>query len=384
MQALRPLLRALALLLGLGVAALTPAAAGDPEAAFAKLATDSYSDVEAGIVALVASGAKTAPAALDALADGRLFVRAADKAVVIKTADGKLLDARTGAEFAGEAADLKPIRLNNRVRRALDAARGSLTLLSPDPGKRLAAAEAVFKGRDTAALPALATAIQAETDPRIRRVMQEAQAAALLAAPEGTDLDKVTAIEVLSQRGDQDALALLRMQVAQGSPTVKSAAETAAAAIERRLALLANVQNAWYGLSLASVLLLAAIGLAITFGQMGVINMAHGEMVMLGAYTTFVVQEVIRTRAPGLFDASLFIAIPLAFLVAGAVGIAIERGIIRHLYGRPLETLLATWGLSLILQQAVRTIFGPTNKQVGNPQWMSGSFELGGLDITYN
>ncbi|HYY84825.1 MAG TPA: urea ABC transporter permease subunit UrtB, partial [Beijerinckiaceae bacterium] len=274
MQALTTAFRALALLAGLMLAALSPAAAGDPEAAFAKLATDSYSEVEAGIVALAASGAKTAPAVLDALADARLFVRAADKAVVIKTADGKLLDARTGAEFAGDAADLKPIRLNNRVRRALDAARGSLTLLSPDPDKRLAAAEAVFKGRDTAALPALATAIQAETDPRIRRVMQEAQAAALLAAPEGTDLDKVTAIEVLSQRGDQDALALLRMQIAQGSPTVKSAAETAAAAIERRLALLANVQNAWYGLSLASVLFLAAIGLAVTFGVMGVINMA--------------------------------------------------------------------------------------------------------------
>ena len=133
------------------------------------------------------------------------------------------------------------------------------------------------------------------------------------------------------------------------------------------------MQNAWYGLSLGSVLLLAAIGLAITFGVMGVINMAHGEMVMLGAYTTFVVQEIIRTRYPGLFDYSLFIAIPLAFLVAGFVGILIERGIIRFLYGRPLETLLATWGLSLILQQAVRTAFGPTNKDVGNPSWMSGA-----------
>ena len=118
------------------------------------------------------------------------------------------------------------------------------------------------------------------------------------------------------------------------------------------------MQNLWYGLSLGSVLLLAAIGLAITFGVMGVINMAHGEMVMLGAYTTFVVQEVIRTQAPWLFDWSLAIALPLAFLVAGAVGVAIERGIIRFLYGRPLETLLATWGLSLILQQTVRTIFG--------------------------
>jgi urea transport system permease protein len=144
------------------------------------------------------------------------------------------------------------------------------------------------------------------------------------------------------------------------------------------------VQNAWYGLSLGSVLLLAAIGLAITFGVMGVINMAHGEMVMIGAYVTFVVQETIRTRFPGLFDYSLLIAVPLAFVVAGAIGILIERSIIRFLYGRPLETLLATWGLSLVLQQAVRTLFGPTNQEVGNPSWMSGAFAIGQITITYN
>src|SRR5476651_623223 len=117
---------------------------------------------------------------------------------------------------------------------------------------------------------------------------------------------------------------------------------------------------------------------------MGVINMAHGEMVMIGAYVTFMVQETIRTSYPGLFDYSLLIAVPLAFLVAGAVGIVIERSIIRFLYGRPLETLLATWGLSLILQQAVRTAFGPTNKDVGNPSWMSGTFDVGYISITYN
>ena len=133
-----------------------------------------------------------------------------------------------------------------------------------------------------------------------------------------------------------------------------------------------------------SVLLLAAIGLAITFGVMGVINMAHGEMVMIGAYVTFSVQEIIRTSYPGLFDYSLLIAVPLAFLVAGAIGVIIERSIIRFLYGRPLETLLATWGLSLVLQQAVRTMFGPTNREVGNPSWMSGAFELGQITITYN
>jgi len=132
------------------------------------------------------------------------------------------------------------------------------------------------------------------------------------------------------------------------------------------------------------VLLLAAAGLAITFGVMGVINMAHGEMVMIGAYVTFMVQEIIRTRYPGLFDYSLLIALPLAFLISGGVGILVERSVIRFLYGRPLETLLATWGLSLILQQGVRTAFGPTNREVGAPSWMSGAFELGQITITYN
>ncbi len=165
---------------------------------------------------------------------------------------------------------------------------------------------------------------------------------------------------------------------------VHNAVRAASAKIQSTLVIWSAVQNTWYGLSLGSVLLLAAIGLAITFGVMGVINMAHGEMVMLGAYTTFVVQDLIRTHNPALFDYSLIIAIPLAFLVAGGAGVIVERTIIRFLYGRPLETLLATWGLSLILQQVVRTIFGPTNKDVGNPSWMSGAFDLGGITITYN
>jgi urea transport system permease protein len=143
-------------------------------------------------------------------------------------------------------------------------------------------------------------------------------------------------------------------------------------------------QNLWFGLSLGSVLLLAAVGLAITFGVMGVINMAHGELIMLGAYTTFITQQLIRDHAPMLFDSSLLIAVPAAFLVAGAIGVAIERGIIRHLYGRPLETLLATWGVSLVLQQAVRSMFGPTNREVGSPSWVSGSFQVGEMLITWN
>ncbi|TIM71262.1 MAG: urea ABC transporter permease subunit UrtB, partial [Mesorhizobium sp.] len=177
---------------------------------------------------------------------------------------------------------------------------------------------------------------------------------------------------------------LLTAVEANSEGAVKDAATAAIANINSTLALWDAGQNIWYGISLGSVLLLAAIGLAITFGVMGVINMAHGEMVMLGAYTTFVVQEVIRNSFPGLFDWSLVIALPLAFSVAALVGLVIERGVIRFLYGRPLETLLATWGVSLILQQAVRTIFGPTNQEVGNPSWMSGSFGIGQLAVTWN
>jgi urea transport system permease protein len=154
-------------------------------------------------------------------------------------------------------------------------------------------------------------------------------------------------------------------------------------AAERRQWLLGMVEGLFQGISLGSVLLLAAIGLAITFGVMGVINMAHGEMVMLGAYTTYVVQEFCRTSWPAGLDYALLMALPLALLVTGGVGILIERGIISRLYGRPLETLLATWGLSLILQQAVRSMFGPNNREVSTPGWMSGLVEVvPGLSLT--
>ena len=192
---------------------------------------------------------------------------------------------------------------------------------------------------------------------RVKRGAEQARAAIVLTHAATPDADKLAAIAIVRDRGDQDALGLLSgIPAHETSPAVAKAAATPSPRSKAHLAVWDAVQNLWYGLSLGSVLLLAAIGLAITFGVMGVINMAHGEMVMLGAYVTYVVQEIIRNNAPALFDYSLAIAIPLAFVFAGCVGILIERSIIRFLYGRPLETLLATWGLSLILQQAVRTI----------------------------
>jgi urea transport system permease protein len=233
--------------------------------------------------------------------------------------------------------------------------------------------------------------IAGEKDARVRSsAISEARAAVVLATPDATEASRRSPRSALvRERGDREALERpayrRRGQQRQGTRGQGGRDVAAAESIGATDAWPRGkmAQNVWYGISLGSVLLLAAIGLAITFGTMGVINMAHGEMVMLGAYTTFVVQEIIRTSAPHLFDASLLIALPLAFLVAGAIGILIERGIIRFLYGRPLDTLLATWGLSLVLQQAVRSIFGSSNREVGAPSWMSGTFQLGQLNVTY-
>jgi urea transport system permease protein len=363
---------------------LAPARAATFDEALALLTTDSYADTDSAIADLAASGHPQAQAIVEALADGRLLFHAESKSVFIKEKDGRVLDAASGRATASPPADLNSVRVNNRVRRAIQAALGSLTLMAPDPARRLAAAAAVFRARDAAALEAVDAALAKETEPSVKRALDQARAAILFTKRDARPADRIAAVATLASRGDQDTIALLRSLSSDAPPALQEAATNAITAIERDLVAWSVGQNVVYGLSLGSVLLLAAIGLAITFGVMGVINMAHGEMVMLGAYVTFVVQEWIRVNNPGLFDWSLTIAIPLAFLVAGAVGVAIERGIIRFLYGRPLETLLATWGLSLILQQAVRTTFGPTNREVGAPSWMAGSFELGQLSITYN
>jgi urea transport system permease protein len=361
-----------------------PARADSLDDTLHRLTLDRFADTEKAVSELASGGYKTAPVILDALRDGRLYFSPSDHTVFYKDAAGTLFDAKTGEKATGETGGLKKVRLNNGVRSALEAAVGDMSILSRDPAKRQAAAEALFKSRDASTLGKVETAIGKEADAHIKLLFEQARAAILATKSDASEAQRLEAVATLRARGDEDALALLSTvsSSAQGSVKVKAAADSAIAAIQTSLALWNDVQNIWYGLSLGSVLLLAAIGLAITFGVMGIINMAHGEMVMLGAYSTFVVQELIRAHAPWLFDYSLAFAIPVAFLVAGFAGILIERIVIRFLYGRPLETLLATWGLSLMLQQAVRTIFGPNNREVGAPSWMSGSFEVGGLSIT--
>jgi urea transport system permease protein len=369
---------------------------GALEAAVADLASGSFTDKMAAVKRLAASGDPGVVPVLEAFVGGTLYTRKSDGKVVIGRPRGRVLvltDPVTQAqleEVARSAVD--PIRINNRLRGLARASLGGLTLLSPDRATRLNAADAVFRARNPEIEPVLQTALEQETSARVRKRMAQALAAIQLTHSGDPDV-RIEALGVLSRASDQDVRALVAgvlIRDAAGNPIeadadVRAAAEEALVKIESRLALWRFAVNLFQGVSLGSVLLLAAVGLAITFGVMGVINMAHGEMVMLGAYTTFIIQEQFRRYAPEAFDYSLAVAVPSAFLVAAAFGIAIERGIIRHLYGRPLETLLATWGLSLILQQLVRTVFGPSNREVGNPSWMSGAIEVaGGFTFTYN
>jgi urea transport system permease protein len=352
------------------------------DAALQKLTTDSYADTVEAIGDLAASGHPLAADLVQGIPDGAVLFDATAKKVYLKTAAG-LIDAATGAAATPAADALSPVRANNRVRGVVSAALGTLTLLAPDPAKRRAAAEAVFKSRDAAALPALDAALAKETVADIRIAFQAARAAIVLTSASASDDDRVAAAKAIEARGDQDAVSLLRSLPTDTPKRVLDAAAASAKSVENRLSLWAAAQNLFYGLSLGSVLLLAAIGLAITFGVMGIINMAHGELVMIGAYVTFTVQEVLRANAPGLMPYSLPIALPLAFLTSALVGIVIERLVIRFMYGRPLDTLLATWGISLALQQLIRTLYGASNRQVEAPAWMSGSFQVGQLAITW-
>ncbi len=332
---------------------------------------------------LAATGDNAVVPALTALADGNLYVDETSGAVVIQRGTA-LTDPVSGESIElGADADLSRIRVNNGLRRDIATALAGMTLMSDNPSTRLAAANGFMARPDPANTPLLDEAIAEETNANVLRAMQAARAVTILGDDEFSLEDRRAAIPVIATSAGRAAITILTGAINSVPEELHPAIQSSLAGLEQERAVWGALQNVWFGVSLGSVLLLAAIGLAITFGVMGVINMAHGEMVMLGAYTTFIVQLIIRQNFPGLLDYSLLIALPAAFFVTGAIGVGIERGVIRWLYGRPLETLLATWGISLILQQSVRSIFGPTNQMVIAPTWMSGSFEFYGLSITY-
>jgi urea transport system permease protein len=372
------MIRTPALLLSLFLALGSTSRAWSQDA-YGLLASPSFDSIRQGVQEIVRSGDPRALPIISALQEGELFVRA-DHSLFIRTVSG-FIDAQTGNSAPDVSADkLKKVRFNNPVREAIDQALGSLRLFASDPAERRLAADAVFHVHDPVALAALDRAIAAERDPVVRRAMIEARAAALLSTPNASTQDKLAAITIISTRGGADSRAILE-PLRDEPPPLGPAAATAMRSIDQQLQFWGLIQSVYYGISLGSVLLLAAAGLAITFGVMGVINMAHGEMVMLGAYAAFIVQQAL---GPAWTGTSIVLAVPAAFLISGGLGIVIERTLIRWLYGRPLETLLATWGLSLVLQQAVRSIFGPDNRPVQPPGWMSGDFHLGGLTFTLN
>jgi len=368
---------------------VAPAKADEFTALVGRLAGNSFADKEKAVTALGAQGDPRAVLLLQAMTDGRLLRGANGRVVVSATSGGttRLRDAVTGEDIAGADPDsFDRIIVNNRLRGAIESALAALTLFSPDHAARLAAAQDALRHPSAAEATLLERAIATEQDPEIRAAMQLSLSAARLVS--GSKEERLAGIRVLGTRTDPQIENLLDKfrAGADTDPELRRAADAALASIGKRLRLVGIAANLFQGISLGSVLLLAAIGLAITFGVMGVINMAHGEMIMLGAYTAYVSQQLFRAFLPAdWIDAYLPVAVPLAFLFTGGIGVLLERSVIRFLYGRPLETLLATWGVSLILQQAVRAIFGSPNKEVANPSWMTGGFDpIGGFTITWN
>ena len=321
---------------------------------------------------------------LEAFLEGDLHYRRSDDRVVFaRQVDGgqQLTDAITGEDLGVVGRrDARRISVNNQLRTQIRDILASLSLGNPDPSARLAAVRQLLDdfSDDTAAL--FRDALETEADPAVREALEVGLALGGLNAEDPAE--RQAAAAQLSGNLNPEVRARLNQIIDQEEdPAVLETARASLAAIEARLETYRLMETVFFGLSLGSVLLLAAIGLAITFGVMKVINMAHGELIMLGAYTTYVIQR----NFPELIDYSLFMAIPAAFLVSGLMGIIIERGVIRFLYGRPLETLLATFGVSLILQQLVRSLFTAQNRPVSNPSWMSGSWEINNaLSLTLN
>ncbi len=311
---------------------------------------------------------------LTALAEDALFV-AGDRIVQVDAE--RILDAASGEELKPAPENRDGITVNNRVRRELGIALATLKLFDPERKTRLAAAQQLLAGVEPEMAPLLARALARETDPQIKQLLALAHAQASLKHSDPTvRLAAVKSLADSSNPAVKPLLATLAGKADEPDENVRLEAQASLKAVEKRLAFSENFSRIFSGLSLGSILLLAALGLAITYGVMGVINMAHGELLMVGAYSTFAMQTLFRKYFPGALDWYVVAAIPLAFFVAALVGMLMERTVIRWLYGRPLETLLATWGLSLMLIQAARSIFGAQNVEVANPSWMSGGIEL--------
>ena len=363
----------LGLLFSLQAHALTPAQA------LALTVGDTDTRITALQQALASPDEKTA-AFLQAMADDAVKLQGNQ---VLLVREGQAIDPVTGASTAlnGDAQD---VINNNRMRGEIDSALAALQLLSPDAAKRLQAVNALLKEPDPTKLAMLEKALSAEANPQVKTQMLLARAAVLLNSDKPSE--RLASAKALAESQTPDTQLLLNQRLSQeDDKQVRVQLQSSLRTIQSALAWGEKLGALFTGISLGSILLLVALGLAITYGLMGVINMAHGELMMIGAYATYVVQGLFRQYLPGAFDAYLLVAVPASFLAAALVGALLERAVLRHLYGRPLETLLATWGISLVLMQGVRTVFGAQNVGVENPSWMSGGVQLlANLSLPYN
>jgi urea transport system permease protein len=383
------------LILTCGIAVLgttLPGAAALPdlEPLLRGLGSPDFETVQKSVVALGDRADPAALPALEALYDDRLQV-GPDGVIYIKVDRTTLIQGLTGAPVTSPPARLRGGEMNNEIRRVILPIIARLKLSAADPALRLQAADELAKRGGEQSTLLLRQALARETNAKVKASLSLALARGDIADPVAEK--RLAALVVMKEYGNgsnrPEIEAVNRKkpdgQFVEPDPRVRAAASAALGAIARRETLTSMAGHVLYGLSLSSVFLFAALGLAITFGVMGVINMAHGEMLTIGAYTTFVVQTVLSQSAPALLPYYLLLSIPAAFVVAGAVGVILERTVIRWLYGRPLETLLATWGISLFLVQGIRLIFGASNVAVSNPSWLSGGFEpFSGLVLSYN
>jgi urea transport system permease protein len=341
-----------------------------PSAWVAPLAGDDPEARSEALARIAASGDPLAARVLEALGDERLFMIGGTGILVEEGRALRLDDGAAVARPTGEA-----IMVNNRLRGEIDTALAGLRLADPDPARRLEAAKTLADSAMAGQREAIAGALERSDDARLKPFLQLALARLDLADEDPQR--RLQAIRALAASDDPQVKSLLTERLAEESdPAAKRAIEASLAAIATRMSRSEWAGRVLTGISLGSVLLLAALGLAITYGVMGVINMAHGELLMVGAYATWLTQAAFRAWLPGWIDWYVVAAVPVAFLLAGAVGMVIERSVIRFLYGRPLETLLATFGVSLLLAQGARTLFGAQNVELANPSWMSGGLEL--------
>ena len=349
------------------------------EEANAISAGDTDARIEALGKALSHADAGTA-AFLQALADDAVKL-VAGKAIMVKNDKGT--DPVSGADVALPA-DAEDVINNNRMRSEIDSALAALKLFSKDDKVRMKAVQQMQSDADAGKLALIEQALKVEQNPKIKDLLALVRAAALLGSEDKTQRIEAAALLGSSAQSSTKTVLLARLQ-AESDGEVKAALGKALREVESRLAWGDKLGAIFSGISLGSILLLVALGLAITYGLMGVINMAHGELMMIGAYATYVVQGLFQRYLPGAFDWYLLAAVPVAFMASALMGAALERSVIRFLYGRPLETLLATWGISLMLMQLVRTLFGAQNVGVENPSWMSGGVQvLGNLSLPFN